>query len=129
MSEVVGIGDRLPTDTRPTQQSPCTNEKAPETTGSNETSSQDEDLPHVADRIPVSVWLVILISTLERFAFFGIREPFHECMVNQRDDPLRPGALGLGQSKASNLSYMFSFLLYTALASAGNGDILATLQV
>lgn len=81
MSEVVEIVGRLPTDTRPTQQSPCTNEKAPDTTRPNETSSQDENLPHVADSIPVSVWLVILISTLERFAFFGIREPFRECMM------------------------------------------------
>jgi hypothetical protein len=81
MSEVVEIGDRPPTDTRPTQQSPCTNERATDTTRPNLRSSDDEDLLHVADSISVSVWLVILISTLERFAFFGIREPFRRFVV------------------------------------------------
>lgn len=41
----------------------------------------DEDrrtLKHVADKIPVQVWYVILISTAERFAFFGFREPFRK---------------------------------------------------
>ncbi|KAJ5195227.1 uncharacterized protein N7498_008665 [Penicillium cinerascens] len=131
MAEVLEVGNCLQVDTRITRQLSPANEKTLSSDGTNETSNQDEDLPRVADQIPVSAWLVILISTLERFAFFGIREPFRECrwhmififpsidlsaenyLQNQRHDPLRPGALGLGQSKASNLSYMFSFLLYT----------------
>jgi POT family proton-dependent oligopeptide transporter len=131
MAEVLEIESCLQADIRVARQLSHVNEKTPSSDGANEPSNQVEDLPRVADRIPVSAWLVILISTFERFAFFGIREPFRECrryvifkvkaidlgaenyLQNQRDDPLRPGALGLGQSKASNLSYMFSFLLYT----------------
>lgn len=130
MAEVLEIGN-LQLEMRDTRKLSDVNEKTPNSNEANEKSNQDEYLPRVADRIPVSAWLVILISTLERFAFFGIREPFRECEImsssspkpltsraenylqNQRDDPLRPGALGLGQSKASNLSYLFSFLLYT----------------
>lgn len=81
MSEVIEIGDRLPTNTRPRQKSLCTSERATDTTRPDLRSGHDEDLPHVADSIPVSAWLVILISTLERFAFFGIREPFRRCAV------------------------------------------------
>ncbi|OQE44795.1 hypothetical protein PENCOP_c002G01658 [Penicillium coprophilum] len=106
MSEVVEIGDRPLIETQPTQD-------ALDTTRPSEPNSHDEHLPRVADSISVSVWLVILISTFERFAFFGIREPFQNYLQNQRNDPLRPGALGLGQNKATTLSYMFSFLLYT----------------
>jgi POT family proton-dependent oligopeptide transporter len=134
MPEVVEIGDRLSVDIRPTQQPPCINEKSSDAGSLHGTRIGDEDLTRVADNIPIAVWLVILISTLERFAFFGIREPFRESILhlcradlhvlslmlhaenylqNERDDPLRPGALGLGQSKATSLSYMFSFLLYT----------------
>ena len=79
MAEVLEIGNCLQADTRATRQMSHANEKTLSSDGANETSNQDEDLPHVADRIPVSAWLVILISTLERFAFFGIREPFREC--------------------------------------------------
>lgn len=33
-------------------------------------------------------------------------------MQNKRGDPLRPGALGLGQSTATGLSYFFQFWCY-----------------
>jgi proton-dependent oligopeptide transporter, POT family len=33
-------------------------------------------------------------------------------MQNKRNDPLRPGALGLGQSKSTALSYFFTFWVY-----------------
>lgn len=79
MPEIVEIGPRLSVDIRPTQQSPHTNEKSSDTENSlHGASIGDGDLPRVADDIPVAVWFVILISTLERFAFFGIREPFRE---------------------------------------------------
>ena len=83
MSEAAQIGDRLSVDIRSTQRLPCANEKSSETNGLHGASSGDEDLPRVADSIPMAVWLVILISTLERFAFFGIREPFREFIQNR----------------------------------------------
>ncbi len=36
----------------------------------------EASFPRIADKVPVQVWIIILISTLERFAFFGLREPF-----------------------------------------------------
>ncbi|KAK5120443.1 hypothetical protein LTR85_006382 [Meristemomyces frigidus] len=87
-----------------------------------ECDEDDEDrhaLPQVADKVPLQVWYVILINTAERFAFFGFREPFQNYLQNPSDDPLRPGAFGLGQSTATNLSYTFSFLLYTMPLFAG----------
>jgi POT family proton-dependent oligopeptide transporter len=33
-------------------------------------------------------------------------------MQNSINDPLHPGALGLGQATATNLSYVFSFVFY-----------------
>ena len=79
MAEAIEIGNCLRADARATQQLSPENEKTLSLDGANVTCNQDEDLPQVADQIPLSVWLVILISTLERFAFFGIREPFREC--------------------------------------------------
>lgn len=34
-------------------------------------------------------------------------------MQNARDDPLRPGAIGLGQKGATGLSYFFQFCKYS----------------
>jgi hypothetical protein len=82
MPEIVEIGDRLSLDIRFTQPLPHRNEKSSDTHSLHGASSGDEDLPRVADDIPLAVWLVILISTLERFAFFGIREPFREFILH-----------------------------------------------
>ncbi|KAJ6160298.1 peptide transporter ptr2 [Penicillium chermesinum] len=82
MSGTFDTEDGQPTVSHPTQQSP---EKAVDRILPNESSTSEEKLPRVADKIPVSVWLVILVSTLERFAFFGIREPFPDQYTNWED--------------------------------------------
>lgn len=44
-------------------------------------------------------------------------------MQNARDNPLHPGALGLGQSKATALSYFYNFWCYlTPLLGAAVAD-------
>ncbi|KAF3481854.1 uncharacterized protein GIQ15_04613 [Arthroderma uncinatum] len=75
--------------------------------------NENENLRRVAGPIPGSVWLVILLTIAERFSFYGMTAPFMNFMQNRRDDPLRPGALGWGQSRAtqvSNLLFILSLL-------------------
>lgn len=69
-------------------------------------------LPKVADRLPWSAWCVAIVELGERFTYYGITGPFQNYMQNSRDDPLRPGAIGLGQNGASSLSYFFQFWCY-----------------
>ncbi|KAJ7718368.1 putative MFS peptide transporter [Mycena maculata] len=69
-------------------------------------------LRHVGGKIPVGAWLVALIALAERSAYYGLTAPFQNYMQNARDDPLRPGALGLGESTATRLSYLLTFLVY-----------------
>ncbi|KAJ6597790.1 POT family-domain-containing protein [Mycena vulgaris] len=76
------------------------------------TAEEIATLRHVGDQIPIGVWLVALIALSERFTYYGITAPFQNYMQNNRDNPLRPGALGLGQSAATRLSYFFTFFVY-----------------
>jgi len=69
-----------------------------------------ESLPRVADSIPLSAWLVALLTMAERFSFYGLSAPFQNFMQNPRDDRLRPGALGWGQARASQVSNIFYVL-------------------
>lgn len=83
------------------------------------------------------VWFVCLIISLERATFYGVTAPqrmhnhthllimlvadgFLENYVqNPISDSFRPGALGLGQSKAVAINY--SFALYTFFTSLIGG--------
>ena len=51
-------------------------------------------LRRVPDSLPASVWIITVIETCERFAYFGIMGPLQNYVQNARDDPLRPGGLG-----------------------------------
>ncbi|KAK9491068.1 POT family-domain-containing protein [Lipomyces doorenjongii] len=68
-------------------------------------------LRHVADRLPAAAWLVAIVELCERFTYYGITGPFMNYMQNAPGG-LRPGAIGLGQSKASALNYFFQFWAY-----------------
>lgn len=116
------------------QNQPCVDKNiVPASSSKRQTQDQLETLPRVADKVPIQVWFVMLISTSERFAFYGLQAPFRKLgcgsrawlqrkdadvfdpenyLQNPAKDPLRPGALGLGQSTATNLSYLFSFIVY-----------------
>ncbi|KAJ7692895.1 oligopeptide transporter [Mycena rosella] len=76
------------------------------------TAEEIATLRHVADKIPLGAWLVALIALSERFTYYGLTAPFQNYMQNNRDDSLRPGALGLGQSAATRLSYFLTFFVY-----------------
>ncbi|KAL8980140.1 MAG: hypothetical protein Q9205_004699, partial [Flavoplaca limonia] len=83
-------------------------------------ATEDEvaTLPHVTDRIPIAAWIVILAGAAERATYFGVIAPWQNYMQNPRGAAI-PGALGLGQSMATNIFnafFLFSFLTPMAFA-------------
>lgn len=76
----------------------------------------DEEIelhPHITDKVPLSAWIVILAGAAERACYFGIIAPWQNYLQNPRQHGAVPGALGLGQSTATNISnafLLFSFL-------------------
>ncbi|KAG5356126.1 Peptide transporter PTR2 [Yarrowia sp. B02] len=70
-----------------------------------------EDVPHIADKIPYSAYLVAVVELCERFTYYGLSGPFQNYIQNPREGRL-PGALGLGQQKAVALLYAFQFWCY-----------------
>ncbi|KAJ7604810.1 putative MFS peptide transporter [Mycena polygramma] len=87
------------------------------------TSEEIETLRHVGGQIPLGAWLVAFIALSERFTYYGIMAPFQNYAQNNREDPLHPGALGLGQTAATRLSYFFTFFVYaTSFGGAAVAD-------
>ncbi|KAI5841498.1 MFS peptide transporter, partial [Morchella snyderi] len=76
------------------------------------TEYEKATLRHVADKLPISAWFVTVVELAERFSYYGISGPFQNYMQNARDDPLKRGAIGLGQKGATGLSYFFQFWCY-----------------
>src|SRR5437763_85959 len=60
-------------------------------------------LRKVADRLPISAWFVAAVELCERFAYYGLSGPFQNYMQRPYGDPKHPGALNLGQAKATAL--------------------------
>ena len=83
--------------------------------------------------LPLAVWLITFSTLLERFAYYSFLGPLRKALnapitssvtlfrlfalenyvQNTIHDPLRPGALGLGQSTSSLLNNAFLVLSYT----------------
>ncbi|KAL8996292.1 MAG: hypothetical protein Q9169_004178 [Polycauliona sp. 2 TL-2023] len=83
-------------------------------------ATEDEiaTLRHVTDRIPLAAWIVTLAGAAERATYFGVIAPWQNYMQNPRGAAI-PGALGLGQSMATNIFnafFLFSFLSPMAFA-------------
>ncbi|KAL3431359.1 hypothetical protein BDV09DRAFT_198809 [Aspergillus tetrazonus] len=66
-----------------------------------------DNLRRVADSLPLSVWLIATIELREIFAYFGIVGPTQNYIQNSRNDALRPGGIGLGQSCATTINLGF----------------------
>lgn len=91
--------------------------------GCEPTAEEVEQLRHIGDSIPLGAWLIAVVELAERFTYYGVSGPFQNYMQNKRDDPMRPGALGLGQQKATALSYFYNFWCYlTPLLGAAVAD-------
>ncbi|KAJ7026811.1 oligopeptide transporter [Mycena alexandri] len=76
------------------------------------TAEELSGLRHVSGAVPPGAWLVALLALSERCTYYGLTAPLQNYMQNNRDDPLHPGALGLGQSAATRLSYFLTFFVY-----------------
>ncbi|KAJ5138897.1 uncharacterized protein N7515_003745 [Penicillium bovifimosum] len=85
---------------------------------SEPSSEQLESLKHVADKIPTAAWLVVIFSSMERFTYFAFSGPLQNYIQNPLNDTSRPGALGLGQSKATALICFLNVLTYTTVIPA-----------
>jgi proton-dependent oligopeptide transporter, POT family len=85
------------------------------------TAEELSSLEHVADRIPLVSWLIVMCELCERFAFYGITGPFQNYIqfpVPGPDDK-QPGALNRGQQIATLLTTFFQFFCYlTPIAGA-----------
>ncbi|KAI5817788.1 POT family-domain-containing protein [Pyronema omphalodes] len=75
------------------------------------TEDEMATLRRMGDKIPISAWLVAVVELAERFTYYGLTGPWQNYMQNPRGG-LRPGALDLGQAKASSLQYFFVFWCY-----------------
>ncbi|KAF8465917.1 putative MFS peptide transporter Ptr2 [Kalaharituber pfeilii] len=84
--------------------------------GGEPTEHENATLRHIGDKIPYRAYLVAIVELAERFTYYGLTGPFQNYMQNERavvrDGGARPGALGLGQSRATALSYFFQFWCY-----------------
>ncbi|KAF6798245.1 peptide transporter ptr2-like protein 2 [Colletotrichum sojae] len=76
----------------------------------------DEGLERVpaVDKIPIPVWIVAVAGAAERFAYYSLSAPLQNYIQNERGSSAAPGALGLGQQMATNLSNMFLLLQFVS---------------
>ncbi|KAL7662977.1 Peptide transporter PTR2 [[Candida] zeylanoides] len=79
--------------------------------GREPTLEELKTLRHVAERIPISCWLVALVELCERFSYYGLTGPFQNYMQHGPDDT-PAGVLNLGNQGATALSYFFQFWCY-----------------
>ncbi|KAK3358787.1 peptide transporter PTR2-A [Lasiosphaeria hispida] len=68
----------------------------------------------VVDTLPLVVWVALAVSGAERFTFYAVTTPWQNYMQNAHDSIAVPGALGLGQATATNISSAFYFLTFLA---------------
>ncbi|KZL72602.1 oligopeptide transporter [Colletotrichum tofieldiae] len=66
------------------------------------------------DKLPMPVWIVAIAGAAERFAYYSLSAPLQNYIQNERGGSAAPGALGLGQQTATNLSNMFLLLQFVA---------------
>ncbi|KAE8143625.1 POT peptide transporter [Aspergillus pseudotamarii] len=76
---------------------------------SNEKPKEGErsDLRLVRDDISLDIFLVAVAELSERFTYRAVTAPIQNYIQNARDDPLHPGALGMGQTVATSINYVF----------------------
>ncbi|RYP71913.1 hypothetical protein DL771_004516 [Monosporascus sp. 5C6A] len=77
------------------------------------THTEINTFPHVIDHVPTSAWIVALVGSGERAAYYCIVSIWQNYMQHERGSRAVPGALGLGQSTATtiyNAYFVFMFL-------------------
>ncbi|KAI1880373.1 hypothetical protein JX265_001994 [Neoarthrinium moseri] len=74
-------------------------------------ASLTDHLPRVTDHLPASVIIALFIGAAERFTYYALTTPWQNYMQNARNQAT-PGALGLGQSTATNISNAYLFFSF-----------------
>ncbi|VUC29628.1 unnamed protein product [Clonostachys rosea] len=76
-------------------------------------TSWDEGLRRVPDKLPTIALLILVVELGERFTYFGLSGPIQN-YINNPYDPSSdlPGALGRGQAVATALGNFFKFWAY-----------------
>ncbi|KAE8143877.1 oligopeptide transporter [Aspergillus pseudotamarii] len=80
----------------------------------NPTPWELEHLTRVPDDINWTIYLVAVAELAERFTYRSVTAPLQNYVQNAREDPLRPGALNMGQGIATCIS--FFYMGWTSLA-------------
>ncbi|KAK5816327.1 POT family-domain-containing protein [Linnemannia elongata] len=83
--------------------------------GREPTPEESATLRRVADHIPASAWLVVVVEFCERFTYYGLSGPFQNYIQYPYTDVRgadHPGAIGKGQQTATALNYFFQFFCY-----------------
>ncbi|KAI9243817.1 POT family-domain-containing protein [Phascolomyces articulosus] len=89
-----------------------------ETTEEEHIAPTEEDwkeLREVADHVPFSAFLVILIEFCERFTYYGVTGPFQNYIQQPAPESYpaeQPGAMGKGQQVATALTTFLQFWSY-----------------
>ncbi|KAI1073902.1 MFS general substrate transporter [Whalleya microplaca] len=76
------------------------------------TPEEIQTLIHEVDEIPTTVWLLTFTGAASQLARYGITVAWQNYLQNPRGNELLPGALNLGQSKATIIQNSFLFFQY-----------------
>ncbi|KAE8389625.1 POT peptide transporter [Aspergillus alliaceus] len=76
--------------------------------------TERSSLRHVCDDISLDIFLVAVAELAERFTYRSLTAPMQNYIQNARDDPMHPGALGMGQKLATGMNYSFVGWCYFA---------------
>lgn len=80
--------------------------------GGEPTEEEKQTLKHVAERLPLSAWLVAIVELSERFTYYGMSGLFQNYVQRPYDGSQGRGALGLGHRGATGLTTFFQFWCY-----------------
>ncbi|MCJ1405288.1 hypothetical protein MMC11_008515 [Xylographa trunciseda] len=92
------------------------------------TKYEVEHLLNVVDDILLSTWIACLVGICERFVWYGPTAPLQNYLPHTPGGEI-PGALGLGQSTASNIVnalMISSMMLWSAVIEAIGASVLFT---
>lgn len=96
---------------RPSQEAKVVmTEEDPQGDGREPTLEEQNTLRRVADTIPASAWLVVVVEFCERFTYYGLSGPFQNYIqypYTAERGADHPGAIGKGQQTATALNYFF----------------------
>ncbi|KAG9529345.1 oligopeptide transporter, partial [Aureobasidium melanogenum] len=88
-------------------------EKQPDTPPVEPVDTNEQKLQEIRGPVPHKVWLVQGLYFLERAAFYGLSQMLQNYLQLSPDNPVRPGALGLGEARAVLIIYVWFIYSYS----------------